>query len=237
MKIKTLSFLSFFFVFQILPVSAENLIKADLAFKPDAIGKPIAGIKVLPGSPLVWQATPNVVAVATKAVSGLGVADTRSHGFLSRVPINGTPETISLQAEIRLAEVPHDKSGWISVGIGNSTMGPSNLNISWGEGIFLLADTRGMFQCVYNPSASDHQQAVQFRSGMIEDFMVDGWITLGLDYNRAKNTVTMTVNGKTVLKNFALESRGFTPNPFTAGVSGYGIEAQQVNIKGFSLKY
>lgn len=178
-----------------------------------------------------WEATPNVVVLKGNDGGAIGLTDNKSFGM--RLPVSTEGELITVEAQVH----PNSESAsdpWIAVGLGNTSIHPKNINITWSQGLFLLLTASGRYQCLYNPTNTT-SGVVQLLGGTAPNYRADGMNRLKIEYHRVENRVTMWVNGQKVLSGVGLEKKNFTPTVSYAGVTGYGQNSNVQSVDDFQL--
>jgi len=162
-----------------------------------------------------WEATPNLMA-SGGSEGGVTVSD--GAYFIGKLPLPRAPfQKLVIEATVRLTK-DQGENPWVAIGAGN----PGPTNNSWGGGFFLLLHQDGQWGAFFNPDLAKRETISRLDGGRAVDFDAEGTNTLKIEYDRAKNQVSMWVNGAKVIDGAGLGQPGFHPELSYAGFSGSG---------------
>lgn len=188
-------------------------------------------LRRLTGGSESWEASNNLFVLRE---GNRGFASARTVGsFVARVPVPGRAKVITIEGDLR-AVSGTDKASWTAIGLGNPSMNP--IQMLWHEGVFVLLNTRGEYECHYSPggpSAKLHR----IKLGRIAGIDPAKPTPFLLRLNTETLTLHVEVNKRPVIENYELANiDGLSLNPAYAGFSGYGQAPGIDVISRFSLR-
>lgn len=176
-----------------------------------------------------WIATENL---QFSSYEGKGcVVYTDSEAGLAKLPVPDDAGAISVEAQVWPHRLTDGKETWLAIGLGNPST--SRRDITWSNGLFLLINTAGFFEC-FRKDASGHLTKVA--DGAVPNFRKDDFNTIRFDYAKKKNTVELFLNDEPHEKPIELDPYGTEFEPLWAGFSGGSQPPDQPSIGRFSVK-
>ncbi|XHR29712.1 MAG: hypothetical protein ACFUZC_03960 [Chthoniobacteraceae bacterium] len=177
-------------------------------------------------SPLKWIASSNLRLTGSGCVvfadAGSGIA---------KVPIEGGSNVVTVSARLWPRTIESGKNTWLAVGVGNPA--ETRKDVTWSNGLFLLVNTSGYFQCFVSDASG---KMTKLAEGAVSDFRPADFNEARLEYRRQENTLALYLNGTAFPRQIDLSDNGGKINPAWAGISGGGQPSNQPSIANFVLK-
>lgn len=206
--------------------AAETLQMNEDFLRPAArASEPLNGLVAKDGNQK-WEATKNLFVISNNQDAQVSVKDNGI--FQARLPLPAQPRNIIIEADMK-AISSGDQQTWVAIGLG----APTQFGTLWPNGVVLLLNTRGEFECHY--VKADGKTLELIKRGKITEFNPDQMVTLHLEFNSELQTLGISVNGRSVLSDYELANKNFVVEPKFAGFSGYSQKSMESTLTRFQL--
>ena len=209
--------------------SRAEIVISDAFSDGTIAGQPLNKRRVEQGDE-IWEAAGDLIILRD---GDRGFASVRTLGSLvARLPVPKKAKILTMEGSLRAAPGT-DKMSWVAIGLGNPSLNP--ISITWPEGVFVLLNTSGEFECHYNPGGSGAKLR-RLKSGKVAGFDVAKPTSFLVRLDREFLTLDVEVNRVVVLDHYELANVAPSLAPSFAGFSGYGQKPGTDIISRFSLK-
>lgn len=214
---------------------AESAVKDDFAESDQRkIGEKLDKSKIesTSGSWVTWQAASNLLIGEDGGKKGAVVVNNED-GFVAKLPV---PDGNLIKIAADLRSTGSDDSA-MSIGLGD----PSPGNATWLSGIFVTLSPNGKYSVMAHPNPGDPSSnfnkdpLTYLKNGVISNFNADGANSVVLEYDKAANTLSLTINGEPCLEHVDLVRWNLTPSTAFAGFSGWHQKTESALVDSFEL--
>jgi hypothetical protein len=183
------------------------------------------------GATVPWQASANLVLCE---IDGKGaISSTRYSTFVGRVSLpSGVEGRLTLEATLCAVARP-EKQDWVALGFGNPGASEKSA-VRWPQGVFVAIRPNGGYTLFLSPDG-EIERLIPIKKGKLAE-AVSRPVPVHLVYDPHLQTLSLTLDGKVVMRDYELANRNFTPTLRAVGFSGFGQEPGTATVSAFKVQ-